>query len=89
MKREQMKPLNLDDGFESIVNPKTAQRRNREGKKVRRWLLDIVVLLSVILINLLLWVANVIPAVPSLWITGICVCVVSFLAGRLWEVCSR
>lgn len=89
MKNNGMKPLNLEDGFEYVVNPKTAKNREQTGKKVRFWLKAIVVMLVVIFVNLVLWAANVIPAVPSLWITGSCSTVAAFIAGRLYEVCNR
>ena len=89
MKKQNMTPLDLNSGWEKVVNPKTAQRREEARQKVTQWLLTIVVLLSVILMTFMLWIATVLPATVSLIITGGCGCVGCFVAGRLFEVCSR
>lgn len=89
MKKQSMKPLDLNSGWENVVNPKTAQRREEARQVAYKWLHIIYSLLSVILLSLLLWVVNVMPATVSLVITGGCGCVGCFLTGRLYEVCSR
>ena len=43
------------------------------------------VLVAVLLLNLLLWSLNVIPAGPSSIVSKVITCVVSFLAGRIFE----
>ena len=89
MKNNGMKPLNLDDGFEEIVNAQTSRNRAQKSNKVRRWLWLVVALLSAILLNMVLWLLNAIQTVPSLWITGICGAVACFTAGRLFESCNN
>lgn len=89
MKKQNMKPLDLNSGWEKVVNPKTAQRREEARQVVQKWLQIIYALLAVILLNLLLWVVNVMPTTVSLVITGGCGCVGCFLTGRLYEACSR
>ena len=63
-------------------------RYEATGKKMcgtRRALLVIVALLGVELVNLTLWQLGAIPSVPSIFVSEIITCVVSFLAGRVWE----
>ena len=61
------------------------------GKKMccRAVLLLIVALLSVELVNLTLWQLGVIPSVPSIFVSQVLTCVVSFLAGRVYEKFSK
>ena len=89
VKNQNKKPLDLDSGWENIVNPTTAKRRAVASLKVQRWLLTIVVLLAVILMTFMLWVASVVPAVMSLIVTGGCGCACCFVAGRLYETVKK
>ena len=55
----------------------------------RKVLLLIVALLGVELVNLTLWQLGVIPSVPSIFASQVLTCVVSFLAGRVYEKFSK
>lgn len=79
-------PLSLDGSFERIVNAGTTQKRKAINKWVKRTLTTILVLLSLELINIILWLCNVIPSIPSVYISEIVTCVVAFLAGRVFEI---
>ena len=82
-------PLSIEGSFEKVVNAKTAERRKEKRDMTAAWLkrtfLTMVVLVAVLLLNLLLWSLNVIPAGPSSIVSKVITCVVSFLAGRIFE----
>lgn len=82
-------PLSENGSFENIVNAGTSVSRNR--KKV--WLIKtfriIVVLMAAFLTNILLWLFQVIPSVPSVYVSEILTCVISFFAGRIYGVFQR
>lgn len=69
----------------------TGKTSGASGKKMcsRKILLLIVALLSVELVNLTLWQLNVIPSIPSLFISEILTCTTSFFAGRIYERICR
>ena len=79
-------PLSLDGSFENVVNAGTTQKRKAINKWVKRTLTTVLVLLSLELINIILWLCNVIPSIPSVYISEIVTCVVAFLAGRIFEI---
>ena len=89
MNQSQMKPLNLNEGFESIVNAGTAKYRKATAKRILKKLRIAVILLAMILINIILWMFGVTPSVPSVIVTEILSCVASFIVGQLWEVNNR
>ena len=82
-------PLSMDGSYEQIVNSGTRARRSLTSKWVGKILKTIVMLLAVLLVNILLWLFNVIPSVPSIYVSEIITCAVAFLAGRLYEVAKR
>lgn len=86
-------PLSEDGSFENIVNARTAERRREKEHNAAAWLnrtfLTMVVLALVLLLNLLLWSLKVIPDGLSSLVSKVITCVVSFLAGRIWEVLKR
>lgn len=51
----------------------------------RRTLLVIVALLAAELVNLTLWQLGTIPSVPSIFVSEVMTCMVSFLVGRIYE----
>ncbi len=55
----------------------------------RKVLLLIVALLGAELVNLTLWQLGVIPSVPSIFVSQILTCVVSFFVGRVYGVIQR
>lgn len=55
----------------------------------RRTLLVIVALLAAELVNLTLWQLGSIPSVPSIFVSEVMTCAISFLVGRLFEVFKR
>ena len=61
------------------------------GKKMccRAVLLLIVVLLGAELVNLALWQLGAIPSVPSIFVSQVLTCVVSFFVGRIYGVIQR
>ena len=69
----------------------TGKVGNAFGKKMgcRAVLLLIVALLGVELVNLTLWQLGVIPSVPSIFVSQILTCVVSFFVGRIYGVIQR
>lgn len=69
------------------VSSGEAGRYEATGKKMRnrKVLPLIVLLLGVELVNLTLWQLEAIPSVPSIFISEVLTCVVSFLAGRIYE----
>ena len=89
MKSIKPTPLSTEGSFEKIVNAKTAERRKEKANKTAAWLnrtfLTMVVLALVLLLNLLLWSLKVIPDGLSSLVSKVITCVVSFLAGRIYE----
>ena len=55
----------------------------------RKGLLVIVALLAAELVNLTLWQLGTIPSVPSIFVSEIMSCAISFLVGRFFEVFKR
>lgn len=82
-------PLSENGSFEKIVNAGTSVARSKRRVWLRNTLRTIVVLLSVFLVNIILWMCRVIPSVPSIYITEIITCAVAFLAGRIYEVFNK
>ena len=86
-------PLSIEGSFEKVVNAKTAERRKEKRDMTAAWLnrtfLTMVVLVAVLLLNLLLWSLNVIPSGPSSIVSKVITCVVSFLAGRIFEKTNK
>lgn len=78
-------PLSEDGTFERIVNEKTAQQRAIRRRWFNNTTRAIVVMLSLFLLNLILWVCGAIPSVSSVCVTVTLTCVISFLAGRIYE----
>lgn len=89
MTKNNPKPLNIYDDFESIVNPRTRERREQAGEWITKQLKTLVFLLSVFLLNLILWLVGVIPSAPSILLSEVLTCVVSFIGGQLWEAFRR
>lgn len=89
MKKNNPRPLNVYDDFESIVNARTRERREQAGEWITKQLKTLVFLLSVFLLNLILWLAGVIPTAPSILLSEVLTCVVSFIGGRLWEALRK
>ena len=89
MKNNNPKPLNEYDDYESIVNARTRERREQAGEWITKQLKTLVFLLSVFLLNLILWLVDVIPAAPSILLSEVLTWVVSFIGGRLWEVLRK
>ena len=82
-------PLTEHGSFESIVNAGTQERQKSTFKWVRRMLLTIVFLLTVLLLTLVLWLLNVIPTFAAIMGAVVFTSVATFIAGRLWEVNTR
>lgn len=78
-------PLSENGSFEKIVNHSTAAARAKQAAWVRKRFRMIVVLLAAFLVNLILWLAGVVPSVLSVYITEILSVIVSFCAGRIYE----
>ena len=55
----------------------------------RKILSVIVALLGVELVNLTLWQLGVIPSVPSIFVSQVLSCIVSFFAGRVYGVFNK
>lgn len=89
MKNNNPKPLNEYDDYESIVNARTREHREQAGEWITKQLKTLVFLLSVFLLNLILWLVDVIPAAPSILLSEVLTCVVSFIVGQLWEAFRR
>lgn len=89
MKQTKPTPLSREGSFEKIVNAKTAEHRKEKADQTAAWLtrtlLIMVVLVAILLLNLLLWFLNIIPDGPSSLVSKVITCVVSFLAGRIYE----
>ena len=66
-----------------------ATEKPRKKMCCRAVLLLIVALLGVELVNLTLWQLGVIPSVPSIFVSQVLTCVVSFLAGRVYGVFNK
>ena len=81
--------LDLDGGWEGIVNPHSKQMNDQKQKRIRKWLAIIVAMLCGVLVGMVLWMLKAWPGVPAIMVTEICSCVAAFAAGRLWEACSR
>ena len=82
-------PLSEGGSFEKIVNDGATQRRAAFNQWLTKTLRTIVFLLAILLVNLILWLFRVIPSVPSIYVSEIVTCIVSFLVGRIWEVVKR
>ena len=89
MKKNNPIPLNEYDDYESIVNTRTRERREQAGEWITKQLKTFVFLLSVFLLNLILWLVGVIPTAPSILLSEVLTCVVSFIGGRLWEALRK
>ena len=89
MNQAQMKPLNLDDEFEPVVNTGTMKRRKATAKRVLKKLRIAVTLLVLILVSIVLWLFGVVPSIPAVIITEALSCTVCFIFGQLWEVINR
>ena len=89
MKNANPTPLTEHGSFESIVNAGTQERQKSTFKWVRRMLLTIVFLLAALLVNLILWLLNMIPTFVTIMISEVFTCVAAFIAGRLWEIGRR
>ena len=82
-------PLSTEGSFEQIVNSGT--RVSRQLKKVwfAKTFRTIVLLMAVLLVNILLWLFRVIPSVPSVYVSEMLTCGISFLVGRIYEKFSK
>ena len=86
---DEPRKLDLNCGWEGIVNPHSKQTNDQKQKCNRRWLAIIVAMLCAVLIGMVLWMLKALPGVPAIMVTEICSCIAAFVAGRLWEVGSR
>lgn len=93
MKNHTVTPLSTEGSFEKIVNERTQKHRTSANRRVHAWLnktlWSIVILLGAELINIILWLACVVPTRASMPVSIIICSIVSFLAGRLYTVLSR
>lgn len=78
-------PLSEDGSFEKIVNAGTEESRRRTGVWVHNTFRTIVILFGIWLVSLLLCAVGVIPKLAAVMISEVITCVVSFLAGRLFQ----
>ena len=78
-------PLSTEGSFEQIVNKGTSASRRIKKEWLIKTVRVIVVMLAIFLINVLLWVFRVMPSVPSIYVSEILTCAISFLAGRIYE----
>ena len=85
MNRTQFTPLSAEGSFEKIVNEGTSAARQKKRVWLNKTFRIIVVLMAVFLVNILLWLFRVIPSVPSMYVSEILTCAISFLAGRVYE----
>ena len=85
MKSMQQIPLSVEGSFEHVVNQGTSAARQKNQVWLNKTFRTIVVLMAVLLINILLWLFRVIPSVPSVYVSEILTCGISFLAGRIYE----
>lgn len=77
--------LSTEGSFEQIVNKGTSASRRIKKEWLIKTVRVIVVMLAIFLINVLLWVFRVMPSVPSIYVSEILTCAISFLAGRIYE----
>ena len=82
-------PLSEDGSFEGIVNAGTAKHRRRAQCQAKNSLWKMLLLAVAELINLLLWALGAVTTVPSILVSEVITCVMSFLAGRIWEALRR
>ena len=78
-------PLSEDGSFEKIVNAGTEEYRRQAKVWVNKTFRAIVILFGVELITLLLCAMGVMPNLATVMVSEVITCVVSVLAGRLWE----
>lgn len=89
MKYAKPVPLSTDGSFEQIVNAGTSFSRKMKKVWFAKTLRTLVVLMAVLLANILLWLFQVIPSIPSVYVAEILTCAISFLVGRIYEKFSR
>lgn len=82
-------PLSEEGSFEQIVNAGTSISRNLKKVWFVKTFRTVVVLMALLLINILLWLFGAIPSVPSVYVSEILTCSISFLAGRIYEKFSK
>lgn len=85
MKTMQQMPLSVEGSFEQIVNRGTSAARQAKQIWFNKTFRTVVVLMALFLANILLWLCRVIPSVPSVYVSVILTCAISFLAGRVYE----
>lgn len=78
-------PLSEDGSFEKIVNAVTQRNRTEKAFWTNKVLKAIVALLSIWLVSLVLYAIGAINKLTAVMISEIITCVVSFLAGRLFQ----
>lgn len=82
-------PLSLDGSFEKIVNSGTSRKRAATNRWIRKTIETIVILLGIELFSLILFLFKAISSVPTVYISVIVFCCVAFLAGRIYEKCTK
>lgn len=82
-------PLSENGSFEKVVNARTAVRKQSRQAWFTKSFRILVVLLSILLINIVLWLFQVIPSIPSIYVSEILTCAISFIAGRIYEKCYK
>lgn len=85
MNTMQQIPLSVEGSFEHVVNQGTSAARQKKQVWLNKIFRIIVVLMTAFLVNILLWLFRVIPSVPSVYVSEILTCAISFLAGRVYE----
>ena len=78
-------PLSEDGSFEQIVNAGTRRHRNETAFWANKVFTAIIVMFSLWLVSLVLCATGKIPKLTAVMISEVITCVVSFLAGRLFE----
>ena len=78
-------PLSEDGSFEKIVNAGTQQHRTEKAFWTNKVFKAIVVLFSIWLVSLVLCATGIINKLTAVMISEVITCVVSFLAGRLFQ----
>lgn len=88
-KNNNMQPLDLNSGWEKVVNPKTAQRRASAEHRMHQWLVTLVVLMAVLFANLMLLIAGAYPGAVASVVSVICCTCSGFTVGRMYEAVQR
>lgn len=83
-------PLSLEGSFERVVNSSDTEKTGKQkNRRVRNTFRTIAELAGVVTIVMLLDKLGILTTIQAVLISEIVTCVMSFLAGRLFEVTNK